>query len=1235
MEVHAHGSRLQNDKPGLRASADSRLERLCHNFTKAMILSFARPFTLRSITMKLAIISSAVALSWVWLVSTSHAVGVRSRDKPPESTANELVAKASIPIRSLNAEKGNFTYEAYNSQCRSALCGEALDKVKVDPIKKPEGFKCCIGSASSLVLKWHAPCAGNISIVASPEQSSDDCGLRVQDPDMYRLVDCACYRRLLNPSARPTSFVDDEPCQLSHSTELSSSTGPIENDSYEVCLVSVDFDAEGARRLINWSQPLPSTIGLQHSSVDRTTRTYFETSCASEWLERSYFGKWTNSCPRMGYTNAKSERRRRSTATLNGLVYAELIDGTSTDLMPNWSAATRWFDPTFAGCSCVKQKEDLPCGDSLISPTVAPSTRFGRSTILPTRQFHGGEMNESTRQPMSELHIPSCSPVLEVRNETIFPSPLAAQPGSDPSHFQNPSSENSPPSIYPSSESVNRPRTPSPFVVVHPNLQARPSIHVDHLTLAPSKIPPHVQSVSNAPSATAKPRLLPKPSPRSFSGDPSPRPKADESLPPSWPACTPFVRHQRPTRSIGPIAAPRRPTFPDVTIRPSGKPVVATTEEPSHEFSTEGSQRPHASSLHPSAHALTFEPKGSPSRIPTTTPSNSFSSSETARPSKMTAKPSSSLVSSPSFVPTDPADESLSTRPSQETSQLPTRRPSYRHTLHPSIGSSEQATLHPTSGTHPPMQVTTTPAIPASSRSPSGVSVPRPVPPATHLPLPRSSQPEIGKAPSMDPQIAPQVPTLSLTRGPSGTPPVSATIFPTTRRTLLPTPSVVSTLVPVELPTSVPSSSSQTRVPIQAPAPSPKLSPASSTKPTDDVSRYAPTHVPFSIATFSPSPTDFPSAGLSLEPTAFQSEIPTDAPFVSFMPSSSVRSPMSLPPPTLEPRQRATLLPSPVPTQMPSEHLTVAPTVNPTSVAVSAPTLVPNQLATLLPTPGPTDMASVDRTGAPTQSETSAPVPAPTPVPNQRVTLSPTTVPTHAASGNPTVTPTQSPTSMPVRAPTLEPKQGATLSPTIVPTRTPSGNPTDIPSQPPTTASAPTLEPSLDATPIPTETPTYSPSTSPTEGPSFSPTPNPTVRPSSTPTQEPTQLPTESPTQTPTLGPTQSPTPIPSSVPTPASWPEPVVVPGSECTRYQFSNCFFVASRNCHSVDSSVGNGRCYFPGPNGRRGLFAADEEIVTITEVLSRFELGTITKEQIRAELSRHELLAQSTSYSINRNI
>lgn len=1216
MEVHA----LRIDKTGRRARAQSRLERLVTNSRRRFSPSLEKraPFILLSVTMKLAIISSVIALSCVWLVAHSLAVAERSLIQPLESNGGTFSANASIPIRSLEVDVRNSTFDSFNSQCRSVLCGKDLDKPTLDLVK-PEGFNCCIGRASSLVLKWHAPCAGNISIVTSSDQSTDDCGLRVQDPDTYRLVDCACYRRLLNSISQPTRF-NEGVCQLSHSMELSSSREATESDSYGVCLVSVAFDAETARRSINWSQPLPTTIGLQHSSFDRTTRTYFETSCSSEWLEGSYFGKWTNSCPRMGHIDAEG----KSTKRLNRLVYAELIDGTSSDLVPDVSAAPQWFDPTFAGCSCVKQTEDLLCGDSLIAPTEAPSSRFVQSTILPTRQFHGGELNESTRQP---LHIPSCRPVLEASNEPLFPTQVSPLPPTDP-----------PASISPSSESSNRPRTPSPFVTTPPGLQAKPSKPVDHLTMAPyKKFPPPVQSVSSAPSAAEKPSLPPKPSLISVSVEPSPRPKSDESLFPSGPSCAPFMRHQRPTRSIGPIPEPQQPRFPDATIHPSRKPVVATTNDPNREFSPEASKWPHASPLHPSNHAITFVPTRSPSRIPTTTPSDRFSPSETAGPSSrsiVTAKPSSSLVSSPSFISSNPANKALSNRPSEETSQLPSQHPSHRRTLHPSIGPSGKATNHPTSGTSRPAEIRTrTPAVPASSRSPSGASEPRPEPPAIHMPLPLAPQPVYSKAPSMGPHVAPQEPTAPETRGRSGTPTVSKTIFPTARRTLLPSPSVVSTLVPVELPISVPTSSSPTRAPLQAPAPNPTLRPASSVKPTYEISRDAPTNVPWSTSTSSPiqdstlSPTEFPSTEPSLEPTVFQSENPTDAPFVSSMPSSSIRRPMVLSPPALEPHQHATLLPTPVSTHLPSEHLTVAPSRTPTSVAVAAPTLEPDQRATLLPTPGPTDLPSVDRTGAPSQIATSVPVPVPAPTlePNPSGTLSPTIVPTHTASGNPTVAPSRSPTSVPVLPPTLEPQRVATLIPTPVPTRTPSESPTFTPSQPPSTASAPTLEPSLDVTPLPTDTPTYSPSAFPTAEPSFSPTPNPTVRPSSTPTQVSTQLPTASPSQTPTLGPTQAPTPVPTSVPTPETWPEPVVVPGSECSRYQFSNCFFVASRNCHAIDASVANSRCYYPGPSGRRALSAADEKVVTVSEVLLRFEQGIITKDQIKAEVSRHQLLAK----------
>ena len=131
-----------------------------------------------------------------------------------------------------------------------------------------------------------------------------------------------------------------------------------------------------------------------------------------------------------------------------------------------------------------------------------------------------------------------------------------------------------------------------------------------------------------------------------------------------------------------------------------------------------------------------------------------------------------------------------------------------------------------------------------------------------------------------------------------------------------------------------------------------------------------------------------------------------------------------------KPRTRRPMyIPTPQPSNIPTQHPTTAPTRQPTDIPTQHPTTAPTRQPTDIPTQHPTTAPTRQPTDIPTQHPTTAPTRQPTDIPTQQPTTAPTRQPTDIPTQQPTTVPTPLQTNPPI-VPTVLPTTSAQLSPT-------------------------------------------------------------------------------------------------------------------------------------------------------------------------------------------------------------
>ena len=190
-----------------------------------------------------------------------------------------------------------------------------------------------------------------------------------------------------------------------------------------------------------------------------------------------------------------------------------------------------------------------------------------------------------------------------------------------------------------------------------------------------------------------------------------------------------------------------------------------------------------------------------------------------------------------------------------------------------------------------------------------------------------------------------------------------------------------------------------TRAPTISPitiAPTPQVTANSSSTFSDSASPSSASDTAIPSASLSDTVVPSATASDTTAPSAVASD--SDAPVASLQPSSQIPGattdvpidslPATLAPVTDVPSSTA---PTVLETSVPSESLTVAPSLQPSEVITSTPTTVPSRAPTSVPTSAPTSAPTSSPTGVPTLSPTSNPTTR-APVSSAPTTLSPTAV---------------------------------------------------------------------------------------------------------------------------------------------------------------------------------------------------------------------------------------------------
>ena len=227
-------------------------------------------------------------------------------------------------------------------------------------------------------------------------------------------------------------------------------------------------------------------------------------------------------------------------------------------------------------------------------------------------------------------------------------------------------------------------------------------------------------------------------------------------------------------------------------------------------------------------------------------------------------------------------------------------------------------------------------------------------------------------------------------------------------------------LTPTQAPTGTP-----TVTPTQAPTGTPVVTPTQAPTGTPVVTpTQAPTGTP--AVTPTQAPTSTPVVTPTQTPTQAPTQVPTNTPVVT---------------PTQTPTQVPTNTPAVTPTQTPTQAPTGTPVVTPTQAPTGTPVVTPTQAPTQVPTGTPVVTPTQTPTQAPTSTPVVTPTQTPTQVPTNTPVVTPTQAPTQVPTSTPVVTPTQTPTQIPTNTPVVTPTQ----APTQVPTGTPVVTPTQAP----------------------------------------------------------------------------------------------------------------------------------------------------------------------------------------------
>eukprot|EP01036_Dinobryon_divergens_P027094 gene27095-35809_t len=502
------------------------------------------------------------------------------------------------------------------------------------------------------------------------------------------------------------------------------------------------------------------------------------------------------------------------------------------------------------------------------------------------------------------------------------------------------------------------------------------------------------------------------------------------------------------------------------------------------------------------------KPSNSPSRVPTDEPSAFPSLCPSLAPTVFPSAPSSF----PSRLPTYEPSEFPSSYPSQIPTLSPSVEPSFLPSNQPSkVLQRSFATESPTVLAILPTEI---PSLePSYINSESAIPI---VPLAT---------------PTLEASVVSSViPSTGTTIGPS----LVASDYPSSPPRL-----VVSSALPTEVPTIIPSSASS-QTPIVESSTMPTVYPSSSLQSQPAATTSAPSsQMPSTGQTVHPTvtPTCLPTLILIMDP----SRVPTGYPSVPLTMTPTSGSPSCSPSLTL------TLSPHELPTPLVSTVSTTSPTILTSSPTTDSITDPPSNALSDIPLHRPTWLPSYSPTVSPTEQPSHTPSVEPSQSPSIQPTIlapshSPTALPSEMPSQKPTtstVSPTVSPSEQPSHTPSVEPSQSPSVQPTILaPSHSPTALPSEMPSQKPTTS---TVSPTVSATEQPSHTPSVEPSQSPSVqptilAPSHSPTKPTTVivSPTVSPTEQPSHSlivePSQSPSVQPTiLAPSHSPTFSPTS----------------------------------------------------------------------------------------------------------
>ena len=254
--------------------------------------------------------------------------------------------------------------------------------------------------------------------------------------------------------------------------------------------------------------------------------------------------------------------------------------------------------------------------------------------------------------------------------------------------------------------------------------------------------------------------------------------------------------------------------------------------------------------------------------------------------------------------------------------------------------------------------------------------------------------------------------------------------------------------------------------------------------------------------------------------------VPTSTP--STEPSSEPSSTPSVLPTSI-PSFVPTSKPSSVPTSKPSLQPSSEPTSEPSAVPTSVPSLQPSSEPTSVPSSVPTSQPSLAPSSAPSSQPSSTPSLAPSSTPSLAPSSQPSSTPSLAPSSQPSSQPSSKPSSTPSLAPSSQPSSQPSSKPSLTPSSFPSLKPSQEPSDHPsnTPSAPPSSIPSRTPSEFPSLIPSSEPSKRPTRSPTRSPTAKPSVKPSAKPSAKPTTsaIPSKQPTANPTETPTAKPTP--------------------------------------------------------------------------------------------------------------